>query len=95
MNKLMCVALTAAMTMPLAAFAQTSSGHVTRAEVRAELTQLEAVGYRPSTHDADYPQALQRAEAKVAGLDAYGGAHATTHAATQASGAAHIGEPQR
>ena len=88
MKKLMCAVLAAAAVMPFAAFAQSAPGHVTRAQVRAELAQLEAAGYRPSTHDADYPQALQAAEAKVAARDAYGGANANT----QASGASHHGE---
>ncbi|WP_277185727.1 DUF4148 domain-containing protein [Caballeronia sp. BR00000012568055] len=83
MKKLMCVVLATATLMPFAAFAQSALAHVTRAQVRAELSQLEAVGYRPSTHDADYPQALQSAEAKVAAMNAYGGANNST----QASGA--------
>jgi hypothetical protein len=82
MKKFMCVVLAAAAAMPFTAFAQSS--HVTRAQVHAELAQLESVGYQPSRHDADYPQALQAAEAKVAALDAYGGANANT----QASGVA-------
>jgi hypothetical protein len=84
MKKLICAVLAAATLMPFAAFAQSAPAHVTRAQVRAELSQLEAAGYRPSTHDADYPQALQSAEAKVAAMNAYGGVNATT----QASGAA-------
>jgi Domain of unknown function (DUF4148) len=88
MKKLMCAVLATTIAMPFAAFAQSASSHVTRAQVRAELTQLEAAGYRPSTHDADYPKALQAAEAKVSALDAYGGANADR----QASGASHTGE---
>jgi hypothetical protein len=83
MKKLMCVVLAAATLMPFAALAQSAPAHVTRAQVRAELSQLEAAGYRPSTHDADYPQALQSAEAKVTAMNAYGGASSST----QASGA--------
>jgi hypothetical protein len=78
MKKILCAVLTAAMLAPLASFAQTTGDHVTRAKVRADLVQLEAAGYQPSTHDADYPNALQVAEAKVAATHdrsvAYGGA---------------------
>nr|WP_250478256.1 DUF4148 domain-containing protein [Caballeronia sp. INML1] len=88
MKKLICAVLAAATSMPFAAFAQSTPAHVTRLQVRAELAQLEAAGYQPSTHDADYPQALQAAEAKVPARDAYGGANAST----QASSALHQGE---
>jgi hypothetical protein len=78
MKKLMCGILAAAALLPVAAFAQQSSGQMTRAQVRADLVQVEAAGYRPSTHDGDYPQSLMKAEAKVASLNqnntAYGGA---------------------
>ncbi|MDR5757137.1 DUF4148 domain-containing protein [Caballeronia sp. LZ035] len=79
MKKLMCSLFAVAALVPFSRFAQAGTDHVTRAEVRAELAQLEAVGYRPSTHDADYPQALMAAESKVAanndGHAAYGGAY--------------------
>jgi hypothetical protein len=91
MKKLLCVVLSAAALLPVAVFAQTSGSQVSRAQVRGELAQLEAVGYRPSTHDVDYPQALQTAEAKVAAMnsqhDAYGGVGNNA----QASGSAHSG----
>jgi hypothetical protein len=40
------VALAAALVAPIASFAQ-SNGPVTRAQVRAELVQLEQAGYDP------------------------------------------------
>ena len=49
---------------PIASFAQ-SSQSISRAQVRAELAQLEKAGYDP--HDwVHYPENLQAAEAKVA-----------------------------
>jgi hypothetical protein len=87
MKKIICAVLSAAALMPFAAFAQTSSGHLTRAEVRSQLAQVEAAGYRPSTHDGDYPQSLQKAEAKVAAIDAQQTAYGGAHTGTQASGA--------
>src|ERR1700760_4221057 len=64
---LVCLALaTGALAAPALSFAQ-SNGSVTRAEVRADLVRLEQAGYNPSlADDADYPAAIQAAEAKVA-----------------------------
>ncbi|WP_371882262.1 DUF4148 domain-containing protein [Caballeronia sp. S22] len=63
-----------ALAAPTFAFAQ-SNGPVTRAQVRAELVQLEKAGYNPSTDRVDYPQNIQAAEARVHaenGRSAYG-----------------------
>jgi hypothetical protein len=38
----------------------------TRAQVKSELRQLEAVGYQPGSADPHYPDRLQAAEQKVA-----------------------------
>ncbi|MFM0591454.1 DUF4148 domain-containing protein [Paraburkholderia bryophila] len=58
--------IAALITAPLAAFAQ-SNQPVTRAQVRAELVQLEKAGYNPATaNDYDYPANIQAAEARVA-----------------------------
>ncbi|WP_027800607.1 DUF4148 domain-containing protein [Paraburkholderia dilworthii] len=58
--------IAALISAPLAAFAQ-SSQPVTRAQVRAELIQLEKAGYNPATsNDYDYPANIQAAEARVA-----------------------------
>ena len=63
------------LVVPVASFAQSQ---ITRAQVRAELAQLESVGYHVGDGDqAHYPQAIQAAEAKLAarnGETAYGGA---------------------
>lgn len=60
------LAVAVAVVMPVASFAQ-SDGPVTRAQVRAELVQLEKAGYRVGDGDqAHYPDAIQAAEAKVA-----------------------------
>ncbi|MGF6724542.1 hypothetical protein P3T43_003910 [Paraburkholderia sp. GAS41] len=60
------VALAAALAAPIASFAQ-SNEPLTRAQVRAELVQLEQAGYNP-TRGADpyYPADIQAAEARVA-----------------------------
>ncbi|WP_028233016.1 DUF4148 domain-containing protein [Paraburkholderia mimosarum] len=58
---------------PLLSVAQTST-HLTRAEVRAELVQLERAGYNPAkAKDENYPDDIQAAEARVAAEKAAGG----------------------
>lgn len=53
-------------TVPVASFAQ-SNAPVTRAQVRAELVQLEKAGYSPARgNDPHYPDDVLAAEAKVA-----------------------------
>ncbi|MBN3725019.1 DUF4148 domain-containing protein [Burkholderia sp. Ac-20379] len=67
MNKLTTLAIAlCAITIPSLSFAQTHAP-LTRAQVVAELTQLEQAGYDPSAgENTDYPAKLQAAEAKVA-----------------------------
>ena len=73
------VVLVAALAVvPLASFAQ-SSPSLTRAQVRAQLEQLEKAGYNPRDW-VHYPENIQAAEAKVAAqtdqqqaTQAYGG----------------------
>jgi hypothetical protein len=60
------IALAAVIAFPIAAHAQNSGSTVTRAEVRAQLVQLENVGYQPGRNDPNYPNDIQAAEAKVA-----------------------------
>ncbi|BEU26416.1 DUF4148 domain-containing protein [Paraburkholderia sp. 22B1P] len=60
------VVIAAALAAPVAAFAQ-SNQPITRAQVRAELVQLEKAGYHPGDGDnTTYPEEIQAAEAKVA-----------------------------
>ena len=61
------VVLASALAAPVVSFAQQSNAPVTRAQVRAELVQLEKAGYNPSvSDDATYPADIQAAEARVA-----------------------------
>ncbi len=74
------VAVAVALVVPVASFAQ-SNAPVTRAQVRAELVQLEQAGYRPGDGDnAHYPEAIQAAEAKVNAKSGYGGVAAGSSA---------------
>jgi type II secretory pathway pseudopilin PulG len=60
------VALAAVFAVPAVSFAQ-SNQPLTRAEVRAQLVQLEQTGYRPANgRDPYYPSDIQAAEARVA-----------------------------
>ncbi len=70
------VVVAAALVAPALSFAQ-SDAPVTRAQVRADLVQLEKAGYRPGDDETHYPVALQAAEARVAAQEGaasgYGG----------------------
>ncbi len=59
------VAIAAVLAVPAVSFAQ-SNQPLTRAEVRAQLVQLEQAGYTPSRgRDPYYPADIQAAEARV------------------------------
>ena len=63
----LALVIAAAIAFPVAGYAQESSSTVTRAQVRAELVQLEGVGYWPGrANDPHYPADIQAAEAAVA-----------------------------
>lgn len=78
MKSLIQAAVVAAvLAAPIASFAQ-SNAPLTRAQVRAELVQLEKAGYnQASRNDATYPAEIQAAEARVAAengaANSYGG----------------------
>ncbi|AFT88441.1 DUF4148 domain-containing protein [Paraburkholderia phenoliruptrix] len=59
------VLVSCALVAPALSFAQTVDQPVTRAQVRADLVQVERAGYRPVASDAQYPADIQTAEAKV------------------------------
>jgi hypothetical protein len=62
----------ALVAVPVVSFAQ-SSQPLTRAQVRAELVQLEKAGYNPAGDYTNYPQNIEAAEARVnAQNEAYG-----------------------
>ncbi|MFM0209946.1 DUF4148 domain-containing protein [Paraburkholderia sediminicola] len=65
------VVVAAVLAAPVASFAKQPNELVTRAQVRAELVQLEKAGYTPARgEDPNYPADLQAAEAKVAAQNA-------------------------
>lgn len=59
------VALAAILAAPVASFAQ-SDQPLTRADVKAQLKQIEQAGYNPAVAtDSSYPADIQAAEARV------------------------------
>jgi hypothetical protein len=81
------VALAAALTAPAVSFAQQSTGPVTRAQVRAELIQLEKAGYQPGRNDPNYPVDIQAAEARVAAQNGVSSSYGGVVSGSSASGA--------
>jgi Domain of unknown function (DUF4148) len=68
LSLIQAIAVTAALAAPVMSFAQ-SNAPLTRAQVRAELVQLEQAGWRPSMNmgnNPNYPAGIQAAETKVA-----------------------------
>ncbi|CAN0626293.1 conserved exported protein of unknown function [Burkholderia multivorans] len=59
------VTVAVVLTAPLASFAQSNQQPITRAQVRAELVQLEKAGYNPNDW-VNYPENIQAAQAKIA-----------------------------
>lgn len=67
------VVVAAVLAAPVAVFAQSNSP-ATRAQVRAELLELEQAGYNPGRgEDPNYPADIQAAEARVAARHAASG----------------------
>lgn len=88
--KIAALIVAAAFDVPaVSSFAQSHA--VTRAQVKAELVQLERAGYNPSLDRTTYPAQIQAAEGKVAaqnGQISYGGVADT---ASASGGPAHTG----
>ncbi|CAB3747339.1 hypothetical protein B7G54_02795 [Burkholderia puraquae] len=78
------VALAALVAAPVVSFAQ-SQQPLTRAQVRAELVQLEKAGYNPNDW-INYPENIQAAQAKIAAAQNTGAqADATGYGASPAA----------
>jgi hypothetical protein len=60
---------TSAVERPVVAFAQQSDTGLTRAQVRAELIQVEKAGYYPARISPHYPADIQAAMAKIWAAD--------------------------
>ena len=61
------IAAVSLLAAPMASSAQSTDAPLTRAEVRAQLLEVEQAGYNPAaSNDSSYPQDIQAAEARVA-----------------------------
>ncbi|RDJ98216.1 DUF4148 domain-containing protein [Paraburkholderia lacunae] len=80
------VVVAAALAAPVAVFAQ-SNQPVTRAQVRAELVQLENAGYKPGLASPYYPADIQAAQAKVTAQNGSASAVGGVVSGSSASGA--------
>jgi hypothetical protein len=72
----------AILAAPAVSFAQSdapSNAPITRAEVRAELVQLQQAGYNPATDQTQYPKNIEAAQARV---NAENGISATSYGAS-------------
>ncbi|SAL82683.1 membrane protein [Caballeronia choica] len=74
--------------VPVVSFAQSDSS-ITRAEVRADLRQLEQAGYTPADGDEpNYPGNIQAAEARVSASGAATGYGGTVSGSSASGGGA-------
>ncbi|AIO36441.1 DUF4148 domain-containing protein [Burkholderia pseudomultivorans] len=79
------VALAALVAAPVVSFAQSNQQPLTRAQVRAELVQLEKAGYNPNDW-LNYPENIQAAQAKIAAAQGDATGYGSNAAATSQSG---------
>ncbi|GAB7524460.1 DUF4148 domain-containing protein [Paraburkholderia sp. 2C] len=92
------VAIAAVLAAPVVAFAQSNPSGLTRAQVRAELIQLEKAGYDPAmSNDATYPADIQAAERRVQDQNAQAAAQqpADTGYGAATGGTSQTGAPAR
>jgi len=64
-NRLHAVVVAAVLAVPAIASAQPTHAGLTRAQVRADLAQLESAGYNPHRGPVSYPADIEAAEAKL------------------------------
>jgi hypothetical protein len=81
------VVIVSAMAAPSFAFAQDSNAPLTRAEVKAQLVQLEKAGYNPSSDEAQYPRNIQAAESRVSAQQTVASSYGSPVNGTSGSGA--------
>jgi len=85
MKALISTTLALVLAAPVVSFAQSADQPVTRAQVRADLVQLENAGWRPDSQEAFYPNDIQAAEARVHSGDTTTGYGGTTENGTSMS----------
>jgi hypothetical protein len=93
MKLIQSLIVAAVFAVPAVSFAQSTST-ITRAQVRAELVQLEKAGYNPSGDQTQYPKNIEAAQARV---NAENGVAATSYGSSSGSTSAagsHAAQPQ-
>ncbi|WP_347469600.1 DUF4148 domain-containing protein [Burkholderia stagnalis] len=85
------VALAVIVAAPVASFAQSNQQPLTRAQVRAELVQLEKAGYNPNDW-INYPENIQAAQAKITAAQNTGAQADTTGYGVNAAAASQAGQ---
>ena len=96
-NLIQAVVVAAALAAPVAVFAQ-NTAPLTRAQVRAELIELEKAGYNPAVgEDPHYPDDIQAAQARVDQQHALARAQGVDNSGVgnNAQGAAAAGKPAK
>jgi hypothetical protein len=87
--------LASVLAAPVASFAQ-SNEPLTRAQVRAELIQVEKAGYNPaSSNDTSYPADIQAAEQRVQAQNSAVAQGADSSYGPQVRGATQSGRPAK
>ena len=84
MKLVQSLVVAAVVAIPALSFAQ-SNQPLTRAEVRAQLVELQSVGYNPASDQAQYPKNIEAAQARLnaqksLSASSYGAATAGTSA---------------
>jgi len=84
----------AAVALPALSLAQPNQP-LTRADVRAQLVELQKAGYNPASDETQYPSNILAAEARVAAQqDLAASSYGPSSAGTSASGSPHKAEAE-
>lgn len=86
MKVIQSLMVAAVVALPVLSFAQ-SNQPLTRAEVRAQLVELEKAGYNPVGDQTQYPNNIEAAEARVSAHNGFSAAsYGPSTSGTSASG---------
>ncbi|MFX1765123.1 DUF4148 domain-containing protein [Paraburkholderia sp. A1RI-2L] len=86
------IAIIGILLTPLASFAQTTTS-LTRAQVHAQLVQVEKAGYNPARRDNNYPADIQAAGVRGATQES-AGTLSTSGMGSSTAGSSQAGESQ-
>ena len=93
MKVIQSLLVAAVVALPALSFAQ-SNQPLTRAEVRAQLIELQKAGYNPASDQTQYPRNIEAAQARVnAQRNLSASSYGSSTAGTSASGS-HVADSQ-